>query len=69
MEWIEYHMLIGVGFFYVISHDCSATEDAVTSEALLPYVSSGRVLVDRAYQVCGCVGSTSACRLHAEYTV
>ncbi len=52
VEWLEYHMLIGVEFFYVISQDCPEADSAATVLVLQPYINSDIVFLDRAYQVC-----------------
>ena len=63
VEWLEYHLLIGVEFFYVISQDCPEADSAATVSVLQPYINSDIVYLDRAYQVCVCVCVRACCRL------
>ncbi|KAG8461568.1 hypothetical protein KFE25_001172 [Diacronema lutheri] len=49
IEWLEYHALIGVRHFFMVSNDCGADADA--SRALLaPYVRAGLVTLIREYE-------------------
>jgi hypothetical protein len=46
-EWLEYHLLIGVEHFYLLSNDCE--KDAYSSATLASYVEAGVVTLDRRY--------------------
>lgn len=42
-EWLEYHMLIGVQHFFLMSNECD-TDEAEAAKALLqPYIHRGVV--------------------------
>ena len=42
VEWIEYHIILGVDHFYLATNDCG--DEAVESEKLIePFISSGQV--------------------------
>jgi hypothetical protein len=46
-EWIEYHLLIGVQHFWLVSNDCE--NEAESNSTLAPYISAGIVTLDRRY--------------------
>jgi hypothetical protein len=46
-EWIEYHRLLGVEHFYLLSND--GLEDAVSSAVLARYIADGIVTLDKRY--------------------
>ena len=43
-EWLEYHLLVGVGHFFLFPNDCDA--DSATRKLLVPYERAGVVTVD-----------------------
>ena len=43
-EWLEYHLLVGVGHFFLFPNDCNA--DSATRKLLVPYERAGVVTVD-----------------------
>ena len=46
-EWMEYHMLLGVEHFYLLSNDCDKVE--YSTAILQPYVDAGVVTLDTRY--------------------
>ena len=38
-EWLEYHLLVGVGHFFLFPNDCDA--DSATRKLLVPYERAG----------------------------
>ena len=50
VEWLEYHMLIGVEFFFIITNDCPEEDNAASTAVLQPYIDAGLVYLDRRYQ-------------------
>ena len=43
VEWLEYHLLIGIQHFYLLSNDCDDDDRAAATAALTPYVNVGVV--------------------------
>ena len=54
MEWLEYHMLLGVQYFVLISNDCEEADWQALSAAVRPYQLAGEVHLEDMY---GCVPS------------
>jgi hypothetical protein len=50
VEWLEYHMLLGVQYFFIITNDCPAVDNAASTAVLQPYIDAGVVYLDRRYQ-------------------
>ncbi len=42
-EWLEYHLLVGVQHFYLMSNECEAGTAAEAKALLQPYIAAGKV--------------------------
>lgn len=61
VEWVEYHLLIGVELFLLFSNECDDKEDALVDGLLQPYTAAGLVVVDKRFR-CATKFQTSAYR-------
>ena len=61
VEWVEYHLLIGVELFLLFSNECDDEEDALVDGLLQPYTAAGLVVVDKRFR-CATKFQTSAYR-------
>lgn len=63
LEWVEYHLLVGVQHFFLSSNECGA--DAVTVRRLLqPYLQRGQVTLDTRFE---CVQHAVQSAAYARY--
>ena len=55
-EWLDYHLLIGIQHFFLLSNECDRKEAAAAREVLEPYIDDGYVSLSTKYvdMVSGC---------------
>lgn len=64
IEWLEYHLLVGVQHFFLSSNDCGAAAGTVR-QLLQPYVQRGRVTLDTRFACApGAVQGAAYARMH-----